>query len=584
MRVDFGWGSSRIRGKHGQQQGGLRGSLHRTAQDAAHGVGIAHPRASNEVIAAVDPSPIKVPVEVEEPTIPAPPEDAEAGWQFLKVLWRHRKILMCCTFANLGAAMYGFDNLTLSLCLSMQPFVEDFGSLEGGVYAIPAYWQSLWNALAQVGTALGCYAAGPISDRFGRRLAFLVAAIISAAGVAVVYTSSSPGQFLGGKIINALGLGLAITAGQTYVSEITPTAIRGVALSAFTMSMNLGYMIAASVAFTRISIPDRSGYKLVFAAEWIWPGLLLLGVPFIPESPYYLVRNGKMEAAAQSLRKLHHSAEPIEPVLQAIRSITNHESYIKEGASFIECFRGINWRRTRIVLYANGLSQMLGATFMSNAPYFMIVAGMSATSSAMLVELGIGLAIISSAFSFWAMTVFGRRTMILGGTVFASSLFLIMGIASSVPNQTKASLWCVGISLQLVWLSIGPVIGPAMALAGELSAVKLRAQTLAIGFLFNYTFSTIFNVVVPYMFNTDAGNLGGKMGWIFFGASLIALVIIWLEFPETKGLSFAQIEDRFEMRVKARQFTKYHSEVDTTDVIKASEEQVEYLEGTVAGK
>lgn len=104
---------------------------------------------------------------------------------------------------------------------------------------------------------MGCYAAGPISDRFGRRLAFLVAAIISAAGVAVVYTSSSPGQFLGGKMVNALGLGLgasnimctqmlqsvltlfckAITAGQTYVSEITPTAIRGVALSAFTMSM-----------------------------------------------------------------------------------------------------------------------------------------------------------------------------------------------------------------------------------------------------------------------------------------------------------------------------------------------------------
>lgn len=55
---------------------------------------------------------------------------------------------------------------------------------------------------------MGCYAAGPISDRFGRRLAFLVAAIISASGVAVVYTSSSPGQFLGGKMANALGLGL----------------------------------------------------------------------------------------------------------------------------------------------------------------------------------------------------------------------------------------------------------------------------------------------------------------------------------------------------------------------------------------
>lgn len=102
---------------------------------------------------------------------------------------------------------------------------------------IPAYWQSLWNALSQVATMLGSTAAGPIQDRFGRRAAFLVAACLSAAGIAVVYTASTPGAFLAGKIVNGLSLGLALTTGQTYISEITSLEVRGIALSGYTFCM-----------------------------------------------------------------------------------------------------------------------------------------------------------------------------------------------------------------------------------------------------------------------------------------------------------------------------------------------------------
>ena len=106
-----------------------------------------------------------------------------------------------------------------------------------GAYLIPAYWQSLWNALAQVATGIGAWGAGPISDRFGRRISFAVAGLFSVAGVAVVYTAASPGTFLAGKMVNALGLGMALTTGQIYVSEIAPLRIRGVALSAYAFCM-----------------------------------------------------------------------------------------------------------------------------------------------------------------------------------------------------------------------------------------------------------------------------------------------------------------------------------------------------------
>jgi SP family general alpha glucoside:H+ symporter-like MFS transporter len=292
-------------------------------------------------------------------------------------------------------------------------------------------------------------------------------------------------------------------------------------------------------------------------------------LPLIPESPYHLVRKNNIEGATKSLQTLLSSKSPavINGILGPIRDIIAHEQLsagaeAETVASFSDCFRGVNWRRTRIVLYANGLPQMIGATFINNAPYFMIVAGMSATNTATMVELGIGLAILSSAFTFWAISVLGRRVMVLSGTAFAGLLFFIMGIASSVPVQSSAALWCTAVTLQLVWLSIGPAIGPAMAAAGEVSAAQLRAKTSAIGFFFNYAYSTVWNVVVPYMFNPDQGNLAGKMGWIFFATSLIAGVVLWLELPETKDLTFAQIDERFEMRVGSRAFQKWRDPVE----------------------
>lgn len=106
-----------------------------------------------------------------------------------------------------------------------------------GSPVIAAWWQSVWNAMGQIGTMLGAVAIGFIADRFGRRACFAISAIFSAAGIAVLYICSTPGVFLAGKTINALSLGMAISVGQTYIAEITPVAMRGIALSGYTFSM-----------------------------------------------------------------------------------------------------------------------------------------------------------------------------------------------------------------------------------------------------------------------------------------------------------------------------------------------------------
>lgn len=101
----------------------------------------------------------------------------------------------------------------------------------------------------------------------------------------------------------------------------------------------------------------------------------------------------------------------------------------------------------------------------------------------------------------------------------------------------------------------------ALAVAAEVSSIGLRAKTLAIGFFFNYFYITVRNIVVPYIFNPGEGNLGGLMSWIF-ATSVVAFGVMWLELPETKDLSFEQIDRRFEEMVATRGFM--NSEIDST--------------------
>jgi hypothetical protein len=99
--------------------------------------------------------------------------------------------------------------------------------------------------------------------------------------------------------------------------------------------------------------------------------------------------------------------------------------------------------------------------------------------------------------------------------------------------------------------------GAYPVVAGEVSSVRLRAKSQGLGFLVNGFFSWAFNFFVPYMFNADEANLGGKMGFFFFGLCAIGAVVIFLEIPETKGRTYAELDEMFEKRLPTRQFSTY---------------------------
>ncbi|KAK5659578.1 hypothetical protein OQA88_780 [Cercophora sp. LCS_1] len=469
---------------------------------------------------------------------------------------RNPKVLLWTLYANIGSTLVGYENLALSVCLAMPAFQHKFATEINGRLIIPAHWQSAWNAMYNVMTILGSFTAGTIQDMYGRRSVFLLAIMVASAGIAVTFIASTPAHFLGGKITTGFAVGLILTGTQTWVSETAPTPMRSIALSCNTIMLNLGFLIAISSTFARVGIQDPSAFKVLFAAAWVFPAILAVGLPFMPESPYYLVMKGKPEAARMSLERLSSGHDTSVRLAEIQKTVDAERQLSRSKPSFVECFRGTNARRTRIILICAYMPQVVGAVLSANAPYFLNQTGLDSGTVVMLVQIGISMGVVSALVNIFLMMRFRHRPLMFFGVGVCVVMYLIMGIGGVLP-QTRTTLLMIGVALQFTSISYGPAVGASNAVMGEVSAIRLRAKSLGIGSAFAAVAGTFWTVVMPFLFNQDQANLGGNIGWIFFGMGVLVLGVMYWDVPGTKGRSFEELDRMFEMGVKARRFESY---------------------------
>ncbi|KAK9319655.1 major facilitator superfamily domain, general substrate transporter [Lipomyces orientalis] len=477
-------------------------------------------------------------------------EDASI-WQAIKAT---PKVIAYCACLGIGPLIYGFDNIIISVVTSMPAFQASFGTPHGSSLIIPALWLALWNAFIQAGVIIGSAINGPIADRIGRRLSFAIGGSISTLdrGSDV---GRRRGTFLAGKIILGVALGILNSTCQTYIAEVAPRKLRGPLLSFFTFFMVMGQLIAVSLVFARIAILTPSSYIVCFASQW-GPSVFALFVGFlIPES------SGSFEAARKAIGSLFHERE-IDARIVSIRAALDAENdsrHVSEETSYLECFKGPDWRRTRIVLYANVLQQCLGTTMIANGSYFLQLGGMSPNHSVMVSQIGVGLGLPANVAAWFAMSYLGRRFILLWSTGAVGFLWLGVGIAGCFASSV--ALWAIGVMIVIISVVYGLGVGGTYPVVGaETSSMRLRAYTQGIGFIMNGFASLLFNFFVPYMFDVDQANLGGKIGFFFAGICFIAVLIVWLEVPEMKDRTYEELDEMFAKQLPTRQFKGYRCE------------------------
>lgn len=119
------------------------------------------------------------------------------------------------------------------------------------------------------------------------------------------------------------------------------------------MCWGAGILLSSGVVRAVVNVNGDLGWKLPFVMQWVWPIPLLIGAYIAPESPWNSVRRDKIDEARESLKRLRQDSpdkdREVEATLAYIRHTTALELAETAGASFWECFRGTNLRRTEIV-------------------------------------------------------------------------------------------------------------------------------------------------------------------------------------------------------------------------------------------
>lgn len=249
------------------------------------------------------------------------------------------------SFAAFGGILFGYDTGVISGIKEMNFWLKTFGyetSPGSGEYTISTPNESLIVSILSLGTFFGALFAAPMADLMGRRWGIIAASmIVFSAGVAMQTAATAVPLFVAGRVFAGLGVGMISCLVPMYQAESSPKWIRGAVVSCYQWAITIGLLLAACVNQATKDRNDFGSYRIPIAIQFVWAGVLSIGMFLLPESPRYLVKRHRFDDAARSLSRLlgvptEHQDVQLE--LEDIKANLRMEEEVGQS-SYLDCFK-----------------------------------------------------------------------------------------------------------------------------------------------------------------------------------------------------------------------------------------------------
>ncbi|RAH41588.1 putative MFS alpha-glucoside transporter [Aspergillus brunneoviolaceus CBS 621.78] len=480
-------------------------------------------------------------------------------WQGVKL---YPKAVAWSVLISTCIVMEGYDISLVNNFYAFPQFNRKYGELTAdGSYQVPARWQSGLSNGAYVGEIIGLFINGWASERFGYRYTIMACLVLITAWTAIFFTAPNVQALLAAEILAGIPWGVFQTLTITYASEVCPVALRGYLTTYVNFCWGVGQLIGIGVIKAMINRQDEWAYRIPYALQWMWPLPLFIGISLAPESPWWLVRRGKIQQAKDALLRLtslnRETDFDADETISMMVHTTALEEKITKGASYLDCFKGTDLRRTEIVCMVWAIQNLSGNSFSNYSTYFLEQAGLSTDNSYAFAMGQYGINMVGVFGAWFLMSVgLGRRSLYLYGLCGLCVMLLVMGFLGLVPESHKTQGALATGSMMIVWalfyqLTVGTV---AYSLVAELSTRRLQIKTVVLGRTLYNIVAIICGVLTPYMLNPGAWNWSNYAGFFWGGICFLCIVYAFFRVPEPSGRSFAELDVLFERGVSARKF------------------------------
>jgi MFS transporter, SP family, general alpha glucoside:H+ symporter len=486
---------------------------------------------------------------------------AEHTMTILEGLRLYPKAVGWSILLSLAIVMEGYDTILLGQFFALPEFKKHYGEpARDGDYEVSTAWQSGLTNGAQVGEILGLFLNGIIAEKYGYRICMMCSLVAMVCFIFLAFFAVNVKMLEAAEILCGIPWGVFQTLTTTYAAEVMPVALRAYLTTYVNLCWITGQLIGSGILRGFINNSTQWSYRIPFAIQWFWALPLLIGIYFAPESPWWLVRHGRLEETRRSLLRLTSKGNVhfnIDETIAMMRHTHEVEKSMSRGDSYLDCFKGVELRRTEIACMSWIIQVFCGSPLFIYSAYFFVQAGLP-TNKAFDVTIGqYALGFIATVSAWGMIGVCGRRTLYLWGQVGMLILLVVIGCLGTQPLTSSIS-WATA-SLLLVFtfiydLTVGPV---CYSLVPEIPSTRLRVKTVVLARVaYNIAF-LIANILMPKMLNPTAWNWKGKTGFLWAGTSFLCIVWTYFRLPEPKGLTYCELDILFEHRAEARKFRRF---------------------------
>jgi len=427
-----------------------------------------------------------------------------------------------------------------------------------------------------IGGALGPVFSGIVSDRCGRRPAIFYGSVITLIGVLLQTVAQNVAMFVIGRIILGFGSALSGIAAGVYLSETFPSRWRAWGVGLLNDFYYVGALIAAGITLGTGQWNSTWAWRLPSLFQGIFSLLCIIILPFVPESPRWLVHEGFLEEARTVVAQTNTNGNTSDPIAIVVYKeiVDTLEWEKKEGRTMspMEMIKTPVARKRLLIGMSAGPFSCIAGNII--ASYYLgselDTAGITDTLSQLKANVVLNIWCLACCLGGTHLAAkWGRKTTaILSQCLLIACLFIIGGLSKKYadnPNGASQSLVYGDVAVMFLFQGFYSIAWtPLLYLyPPEVMNYSIRANGLAVSAFMLNALALVFVFIMPI----GLANIGWKMYMVNGSWDIVILGLIAYYWVETKGRTLEEIDALFE--------GEKHSSVPDVEMVRTGKAEVD---------